>query len=100
MNSNITTSLQWRYAVKRFDASKKISAQDWETLESSLVLSPSSYGLQPWKFIVVKNQEIKDYNDFIVQVYWSNPELSTYADIKKSQMGAIKDIVLSIDKSF
>ena len=48
----------------------------------------------------LKNQEIKDYNDFIVQVYWSNPELSTYADIKKSQMGAIKDIVLSIDKSF
>lgn len=60
MNSNITTSLQWRYAVKRFDASKKISAQDWETLESSLVLSPSSYGLQPWKFLVVETPSLRE----------------------------------------
>jgi nitroreductase len=49
----------WRYATKAFDAQKKISAQDWKSLEASLILSPSSYGLQPWKFIVVTSADLK-----------------------------------------
>ena len=49
----LLNQLQWRYATKQFDANRKISPQDWATLESALVLSPSSCGLQPWKFIVV-----------------------------------------------
>ena len=48
--------LQWRYAVKKFDSSKKISDADWKALEQSLVLTPSSFGLQPWKFFVVENE--------------------------------------------
>src|SRR5580658_7706359 len=52
-NKILLNQLQWRYATKQFDASRKISPQDWATLESALVLSPSSCGLQPWKFIVV-----------------------------------------------
>jgi nitroreductase len=47
--------LRWRYATKQFDANHKISAQDWAALETALVLSPSSYGLQPWKFVVVSD---------------------------------------------
>jgi nitroreductase len=54
----VLKQLSWRYAVKKFDSSKKISAKDWEILEESLRLSPSSYGLQPWKFIVVQNRDI------------------------------------------
>jgi nitroreductase len=53
-------ALNWRCAVKSFDAKKKISERDWSALEASLVLSPSSYGLQPWKFVVITNQAIKD----------------------------------------
>ena len=45
--------LNWRYATKQFDPNRKINAQDWATLEDVLQLSPSSAGLQPWKFIVV-----------------------------------------------
>ncbi|MBR8829749.1 MAG: putative NAD(P)H nitroreductase YfkO [Chroococcopsis gigantea SAG 12.99] len=45
--------LQWRYATKQFDAGKKIPAHLWQTLEDSLVLTPSSFGLQPWKFFVI-----------------------------------------------
>jgi len=52
-------NLQWRYATKKFDSSKKIPDQVWQTLEDSLVLAPSSFGLQPWKFFVVKNPEIR-----------------------------------------
>jgi nitroreductase len=55
----ILESLQWRYAVKAFDATKKIPDSTWKTLEQSLVLSPSSYGLQPWKFVVVTNPEVR-----------------------------------------
>jgi nitroreductase len=52
--------LNWRYATKVFDKNKKISKENLEILIQSLVLSPSSYGLQPWKFIVVENQELRE----------------------------------------
>ena len=66
MQNNIQTGekilnqLNWRYAVKKFDASRKISDADWRFLEQSLVLAPSSYGLQPYKFIVVTGREMKE----------------------------------------
>ncbi len=51
--------LNWRYATKQFDPKRKISAQDWATLEEALLLTPSSGGLQPWKFIVVTDPAIR-----------------------------------------
>jgi len=59
MNSQLLEQLNWRYAVKKFDAHKKVSSSDWKTLEESLILTPSSYGLQPWKFILVQSPEVK-----------------------------------------
>ena len=54
-SDNVQTQLRWRYAVKKFDATKKIPADLWTTLEEALHLAPSSYGLQPWRFTVVTN---------------------------------------------
>jgi nitroreductase len=51
--------LNWRYATKQFDPNRKISAQDWATLEEALRLSPSSGGLQPWKFIVITDPAVR-----------------------------------------
>ncbi|MEO0374377.1 MAG: nitroreductase family protein, partial [Cyanobacteria bacterium P01_A01_bin.17] len=51
--------LQWRYAVKKFDPTRKIASADWHVLEQSLILSPSSFGLQPWKFFVIDTPEIR-----------------------------------------
>lgn len=48
--------LKWRYATKIFDATKKIPDADWKALEEALILSPSSYGLQPWKFVHVSDR--------------------------------------------
>ncbi|MCE3009278.1 MAG: NAD(P)H-dependent oxidoreductase [Proteobacteria bacterium] len=59
MNSQIMEALQWRYAVKQFDTQKKVSEADWKVLAESLRLAPSSYGLQPWKFIVVQNPSLR-----------------------------------------
>lgn len=58
-NEKILEQLNWRYAVKKFDATRKISDKDWHTLEQSLILAPSSYGLQPYKFIVVTDENLK-----------------------------------------
>lgn len=59
-NTTLLTQLRWRYATKQFDAVKKISPEDWRTLEESLVLTPSSFGLQPWRFVVVTDQSAKN----------------------------------------
>jgi nitroreductase len=58
--SDVLTQLAWRYAVKKFDAARKISPSDWQALEQSLVLSPSSFGLQPWKFLVVQDPALRE----------------------------------------
>ena len=54
-NEQLLAALNWRYATKVFDASKKIPADTWKTLEQSLVLTPTSYGLQPYQFLVVQS---------------------------------------------
>ena len=56
----ILTQLNWRYAVKQYDPAKKISDTDWETLEEALSLAPSSFGLQPYKFIVITDEAIRE----------------------------------------
>ncbi len=58
--SQLLEALNWRYATKKFDRTKKIPAETWAALEQALVLSPSSCGLQPWKFIVITDQAVKD----------------------------------------
>lgn len=56
---DIVKALNWRYATKSFDSSKKLSEDQVETLLEALRLSPSSFGLQPWKFIRVKNADLR-----------------------------------------
>src|SRR6266404_933359 len=51
--------LNWRYATKQFDPNRKISAPDWAPIEDALLLTPSSGGLQPWKFIVITDPAVR-----------------------------------------
>ena len=55
----LINQLNWRYATKQFDPTRKITASDWTTLEEALRLTPSSGGLQPWKFIVVTDPAVR-----------------------------------------
>ena len=57
--SQLVDSYNWRYAVKKFDSTKRIDSETWAAIEKSLVLTPSSFGLQPWKFIVISSPENK-----------------------------------------
>ncbi len=58
-SQQLLDALNWRYATKKFDPVRKIPADTWSVLEQSLVLTPSSFGLQPWRFLVVDNPEIR-----------------------------------------
>lgn len=56
---NIIQALEWRYATKKFDATKKLSDQQIEMVKDILRLTPSSFGLQPWKFIIISDEATK-----------------------------------------
>ena len=57
--SALLDSLRWRYATKRFDPARRIPPELWSTIEDSLVLSASSYGLQPYRFVVVADPALR-----------------------------------------
>lgn len=52
-------ALQKRYAVKKFDPTKKLTEEQISFLEEVLRLTPSSFGFEPWKFVFVRDEEIR-----------------------------------------
>ena len=58
--SDLLSALNWRYACKVFDPERAIPDETWAALEESLVLTPSSFGMQPWKFLVIQDAELKE----------------------------------------
>lgn len=57
---DIIESLNWRSAIKNFDPSKKVAEKDLETLIEAANLAPTSGGFQPFKLLVISNQELKE----------------------------------------
>jgi nitroreductase len=57
--TQLLDALNWRYATKTFDATRKIPEATWKTLKETLVLSPSSFGLQPYRFLVVEDPAVR-----------------------------------------
>ncbi len=56
----LLAQLNWRYATKAFDPAKKISASDWAALEQALILTPTSYGFQPYRFVVITDPATRE----------------------------------------
>jgi len=56
--ADLSQALAWRYATKKFDT-RRLPEATWAALRDSLVQTPSSYGLQPWKFLVVETPAIR-----------------------------------------
>lgn len=71
--AELTTALNWRYATKQFQSDREIPADAWEALLSSLHLAPSSFGLQPWQFIVVEDPSTRDC---LRQASWGQPQVT------------------------
>jgi nitroreductase len=59
-SEGILAQLNWRYATKNYDPSRKISAEDLKTLEQSIVFAPSSMGLQPYKALVIADPQLRE----------------------------------------
>lgn len=66
-------SLGWRYAVKKFDPSRTIPEATWSTLERAAQLSPSSYGLAPWRFVVVRDPALRTR---LRASAWNQPQIT------------------------
>ena len=69
----ILEQLNWRYATKSYDKTRKISDENLTVLENALILAPSSFGIQPYKFIVVTNQELKEK---LRPAAWGQPQIT------------------------
>ncbi|MEN9922096.1 MAG: hypothetical protein RL097_372 [Candidatus Parcubacteria bacterium] len=60
MQQSLNAALQWRYAVNQFDTEKKVSEEVLATILEAGNLMPTAYGLQPFRFVVVSDQAVKD----------------------------------------
>jgi len=69
---NVIESLEWRYAVKKFDADKSLTENQITTLKKAFNLTATSYGLQPLKLVVIKN---KDIQKELVAHSWNQPQV-------------------------
>lgn len=58
-NEAILNAFRFRHACKNFDSSKMISEKDFSTILEAAYLSPTSFGFEPWKMIVVQDAELK-----------------------------------------
>lgn len=74
---NTLESLHWRYATKRYDTTKKLSDEQRHLIMEALRLSPSSFGLQPWKFIHVSDPELRKK---LSEAAWHQPQVTEASD--------------------
>ncbi len=68
------SNLNWRYAAKSFDPTKKVSSEDLSKVLEAIRMTPTSFGLQPYHFYVIENQDIKDR---IQAASWNQPQVGT-----------------------
>ncbi len=66
----IINAFQYRHACKEFDSSKKLSDEDINFILKTANLSPSSFGFEPWHFIVVQDKELRE---LLKPVAWGAP---------------------------
>lgn len=88
---NIVSALQWRYATKAFDPQKKIDSATFESLLDCLHLSPSSFGLQPWRFIVVETPAVREQ---LRAQSWNQPQIT---DASHLIVCAVKETITAVD---
>jgi len=69
----LLSALSWRYATKVFDPARKIPADTWAAVERSLVATPSSFGLQPWRFLVVADPALRER---LVPASWNQRQVA------------------------
>ncbi|MDQ0196375.1 NAD(P)H-dependent oxidoreductase [Paenibacillus wynnii] len=82
---DILSAMKFRHATKEFDISKKITDSDFQFILETGRLSPSSFGFEPWRFVVVQNQEIRE-------------KLRPYASGAQKQLATASHFVLILSR--
>lgn len=86
------SNLEWRYAAKKFDTTKKVSDADLEKITEAIRLTPTSFGMQPYHFYIVTNQEKKDA---IQAAAWNQSQVGTSSHLivmcARNDLLAVKD---------
>lgn len=107
---NIIKSLEWRYATKKFDPSKKLDNQQIETLKKAFNLTPTSFGLQPIKLIVIEDKVLQE--EFVKYCYYqrqvadashllvlciendiTKEDINAYFDLEKEIRGTSEEVI-------
>ena len=70
---NILEKLEWRYATKKFNPAINVSETKLEILKKAIQFAPSSYGLQPFQVLLVKNPEIREK---LKEASWGQPQIT------------------------
>lgn len=76
--STIIQQLNWRYATKQYDSTKKVSPEDLEILKEAIRLAPSSYGLQPYKVMIIETAELRAK---LREKSWNQPQITDASHI-------------------
>ena len=74
MENKFMDAMHFRHACKVFDENKRVSDKDINTILETGRLSPSSFGIEPWKFLVITNQELKEK---LKPFCWNQPQITT-----------------------
>lgn len=95
---------KWRYATKKFDSSKKISNADLELIKEAIQLTPTSYGLQLFKVLIVEN---KQKRDLLLPVSWGQSQITdashlliicNYTDVSEEHINSFASIKAKANK--
>ena len=74
MKNDFLNAMDFRHACKLFDENKKISAEDMHIILEAGHKSPSSFGMEPWKFLVITNDDLKAK---LRLSCWDQPQVTT-----------------------
>ena len=78
MKDNFLKAMDFRHACKVFDENKKISNEDLNFILEVGRKSPSSFGMEPWKFLVIQDQDVKAK---VRPFCWDQPQITTCSDL-------------------
>lgn len=70
---DIIEKLNWRYATKKFDSTKQLTDDDMSKVKEIIQLSPASYGLQPYKVLIVTDN---DKRNLLKEVSYGQPQIT------------------------
>ena len=78
LQNDFTKSIHFRHACKLFDETKQIPDETMRYILEAGRTSPSSFGIEPWKFLVIRNEEMKEK---LRPLCWNQPQITTCSDL-------------------